>query len=69
MNFHKDDVVVKDSEFSIIAFIRHLWRNRLWVLLAPALGACLALSVSLFYASIPAPVTLYIELKGIEKGA
>jgi hypothetical protein len=69
MNSKNDGAMAEEKEFSMIDFIRHLWRYRLWVVLAPALGACLALSVSLIYASIPTPVTLYIELKGIEKGA
>ena len=68
MNPQNDGAMAEEKEFSIIDFIRHLWRYRLWVVLAPALAACLAVSVSFFYASIPAPVTLYIELKGIEKG-
>ena len=69
MKAENEGAMIEEPVFSISDFIRHLWRNRLWMLLAPALSTCLALSVSFFYASIPAPVTLYLDLKGIEKGA
>lgn len=55
-------------EFSIGDFLRYLWIKRLWLVVVPGLLVCLALSLTLFRAAIPAPVTFYIDLQSIKDG-
>ena len=60
---------IHEDEFSIRDFFSYLWKNRLWLALVPVLCLSVGMGMFLFNSSTPAALTLYIELKGIEKGA
>lgn len=58
-----------DFEFSFGEFFQYLWRNRLWLALVPGLCIIMSLGMVALNTSISGSLTLYIELKGIDKGA
>ena len=69
MTSQSDISAANQVEFSFGDFVSYLWKNRLWLALVPGLCVLMGLGIFVFNSSTPGSLTLYIELKGIDKGA
>jgi len=69
MTSQSDVSALNEVEFSFREFFLYLWRNRLWLALVPGLCVIIGLGMLVLNTSTPGSLTLYIELKGIDKGA